>query len=95
MEFKTELIFRLLVALFLIYVVGKIAATFIRGFFTDFFNGSGKNKIDIDQMIKKQVRILKEAQAAEGKDRDHKKGVDGKGSKKFKSNTERNYHMRL
>ncbi len=38
MEFKTELIFRLLVALFLIYVVGKIAATFIRGFFTDFFN---------------------------------------------------------
>ena len=92
MEFKTELIFRLLVALFLIYVVGKIAATFIRGFFTDFFNGSGKNKIDIDQMIKKQVRILKEAQAA---DLDDKKGVDGKGSKKFKSNTEKNYHMRL
>ena len=95
MEFKTELIFRLLVALFLIYVVGKIAATFIRGFFTDFFKGSGKNKIDIDQMIKKQVRILKEAQVAEGKDLDHKNGLDEKGSKKFKSNTEKSYHLRL
>ena len=72
MEFKMDLIFRLLVALFLLYVVSKIAATFIRGFFTDLFNGSGKNKIDIDQMIKKQVRILKEAQEAQVKDRDHK-----------------------
>tara|TARA_Y100001954_G_C15829495_1_gene614317 strand:- start:6032 stop:7189 length:1158 start_codon:yes stop_codon:yes gene_type:complete len=95
MEFKTELIFRLLVALFLIYVVGKIAATFIRGFFTDFFNGSGKNKIDIDQMIKKQVRILKEAQVAQGNDLNHENGLDEKGSKKFKTNTEKKYHMRL
>ncbi len=90
-----ELIFRLLVALFLLYVVSKIAATFIRGFFTDFFNGSGKNKIDIDQMIKKQVRILKEAQEAQGKDRDHKNGAADKEGQKFKSNTEKNYHMRL
>ena len=90
-----ELIFRLLVALFLLYVVSKIAATFIRGFFTDFFNSSGKNKIDIDQMIKKQVRILKEAQEAQVKDRDHKNGAADKEGQKFKSNTEKNYHMRL
>ena len=95
MEFKTELIVRLLVALFLLYVVSKIAATFIRGFFTDLWNSSEKSKIDIDQMIKKQVRILKEAQVAEDKNENNKNGVEVVEGQKFKSNTEKSYHKRL
>ena len=61
MEVKTELIIRLLVAVFLAFVVGKILVTLLRGFFSKFWSSPGKNRIDIDQMIKKQVRILKEA----------------------------------
>ena len=81
MEVKTELIIRLLVAVFLAFVVGKILVTLLRGFFSNFWSSPGKNRIDIDQMIKKQVRILKEADTQD----ETVKSQNGKEEKKYQS----------
>ena len=91
MEVKTELIIRLLVAVFLAFVVGKILVTLLRGFFSNFWNSPGKNRIDIDQMIKKQVRILKEADTQD----ETVKSQNGKEEKKYQSLTEKKYKERF
>ena len=95
MDVKSELVIRLFLAIFLVFVVGKILSTFIRGFFTDFWNPSGKDKLDLDKMIKKQVRILKEAQDSDGENGFSYQNSSAKEEKKYGSLTERKYRNRF
>ncbi|MDC0253769.1 J domain-containing protein [Bacteriovoracales bacterium] len=91
MEVKTELVIRLLVAVFLAFVVGKILVTLFRGFFSNFWSSPEKNRVDIDQMIKKQVRILKEADSQD----ETGKSQNSKEEKKYQSLTEKKYRERF
>jgi hypothetical protein len=95
MEVKSELVIRLFLAIFLVFVIGKILSTFIRGFFTNFWNPSGKDKLDFDKMIKKQVRILKEAQDSEGENGSSYQNSLVKEEKKYGSLTEKKYQNRF
>ena len=57
---KTEIITKVFLSLFLVFVIGKMAAVFLRPFLSNLFSGKKKKKPNLDRMIERQSSLFRQ-----------------------------------
>ncbi len=57
---KTEIITKVFLSLFLVFVIGKMMAVFLRPFLSNLFSGKKKNKHNIERMIERQSSLFRQ-----------------------------------